>query len=172
MIDVLIDAGAMPGENAHNALVNGHLEAAEHLVKRGGELTLATVLCLGRFEELPRLAAPATSEQRQFAFVLVALNGKPDGVAWMLRDGIAINNPSADLYPHGTPLHHAVCSGSLETVKVLVEGGADLRRTDSAWKGTPLGWAQHYVDSAVPEMRDRYVAIASDLSNQEGKTAG
>jgi hypothetical protein len=101
VIDALIDAGAMPGENAHNALVNGHLDAAEHLVKRGGELTLATALCLGRFAEVPRLAAAATPDQRQFAFVLSALNGRADAVGWMLRDRISINQPRADLYPHG-----------------------------------------------------------------------
>jgi len=114
---------------------------------------------------VPRLAGAATSEQRQFAFVLAALNGKADGVAWLLKDGIPINQPSADLCPH------AICSGSLGTVKVLVEGGADLRRADSAWNGTPLGWAQYYVDSAAPEMRDRYVAIASYLSDRQAKTA-
>src|SRR5215471_14902780 len=59
---------------------------------------------------VPRLAGAATSEQRQFAFVLAALNGKADGVAWLLKDGLAINQHSADLCPH------AICSGSHGTV--------------------------------------------------------
>src|SRR5579863_1335701 len=41
MMDLLIDAGAKPG-GGKGALANGNLAAAEHLIKRGGRLTLAT----------------------------------------------------------------------------------------------------------------------------------
>jgi hypothetical protein len=166
MIDALVDAGASPAKNANNALVNGHVAAAEHLISRGAQLTLAAALCLGRWDEVPRLAAEANPDQRQFAFVLAALNGRSDAVAWMVGTGIAISQPSADLYSHGTPLHHAVCSGSLETVRVLVEAGADVNRPDGAWNGTPLGWAQHYVESSAGEVRERYASIVSYLSDR------
>jgi len=33
-----------------------------------------------------------------------------------------------DVYAHGTPLHHAVSSGSLEAVQVLVEAGREGER--------------------------------------------
>lgn len=46
-------------------------------------------------------------------------------------------------HPHGTALHHAVDSGSLETVKVLVETGAGLGTKDRIYDGTPLDWAEH-----------------------------
>jgi peptide-methionine (S)-S-oxide reductase len=167
MIDALIDAGAAPAENAHNALVNGHIAAAERLVARGGDLTLATALCIGRLDDVPRLAVAASPLERQFAFVLAALNGRADAVAWMARHGIPINEPSQDLYAHGTPLHHAVCSGSLDTVKVLVEAGADLTRLDTAWSGTPLDWAKHSVEGSTSERRDRYAAIAAYLSDRQ-----
>ena len=36
MIDALVDEGAAPAKNANNALVNGHVAAAEHLLSRGG----------------------------------------------------------------------------------------------------------------------------------------
>ncbi len=163
MVDVLIDAGAAPGENAHNALVNGHLAAAAHLLERGGTVTLAAALSLGRFDDVAQLARTASPAQRQFAFVLAALNGRADGVAWMIRDGIPINQPAADLYSHGTPLHHAVASGSLDTVQAMLAGGADWSVTDTAWSGTPLGWALHYVENAPPERRERYRAIADLL---------
>lgn len=171
LIDALVDAGAAPARNANNALVNGHLAAAAHLIARGGELTLSVALCLGRWEEVAGLAAEATPAQRQFAFVLAALNGKADAVAWLVKDGIALNQPSEDLYSHGTPLHHAVCSGSLETVKVLVEAGADVNRPDSAWNGTPLGWALHYVEESTGEAHERYRAIASWLRDGEASQA-
>jgi hypothetical protein len=169
MIDALVDAGAAPAKNANNALVNGHFAAAEHLVLRGGELTLAAALCLGRWDEVPRLAAEANPAQRQFAFVLSALNGKADAVAWLIKAGVPINQPSLDLYAHGTPLHHAVCSGSLDTVKVLVEAGAEVNQPDSAWNATPLGWAEHYVEESAPERREAYAAIHSYLHDRIAK---
>ena len=163
LIDLLVRAGAAPAKNANNALVNGHVDAARRLIELGGHLTLAAALCLDRWNEIPGLFADATDEQKQFALVLAALNGKARGVRWMLDAGVPANKPSADLYSHGTPLHHAVCSGSLETVTALVEGGADMRIADTAWNATPLGWAEHYVENANPERRTSYVAIVEYL---------
>jgi peptide-methionine (S)-S-oxide reductase len=166
LIDILLDAGAVPAANANNALVNGHIAAAERLIERGGTLTLATALCLGRWDDVSRLNAEATEAQRQFAFVLAALNGKAEGLRRMIQSGVNVNAPSAELYAHGSPLHHAVCSGSLEAVQVLVTAGADVDQQDSAWNGTPLGWAEHYVENAPPERVAAYRAIGDYLRNQ------
>lgn len=145
LIDVLVDAGATATGNSDDALVNGNFAAAEHLVDRGAELTLSTALCIGRSDDADRLMATAGKDQKQFAFVLSALNGKAEALRRLIRAGVDLNRPSRNLYPHGTPLHHAVCSGSLEAVQVLVEAGADLNTKDKAWGGTPLGWAEHYI---------------------------
>jgi ankyrin repeat protein len=163
LIDVLVEAGAVPAENANNALVNRHLAAAERLIQLGGRLTLPPALCLDRWDEIPRLFAEANAGQRQFALVLAALNGKAEAVRWMLASGVPPNQPSGDLYSHGTPLHHAVCSGSLETVKAMIEGGADATIADTAWNGTPLGWALHYVSEAGPDRVAAYQEIARYL---------
>ena len=56
---------------------------------------------------------------------------------------VDINKPSEHLYSHATALHHAVWSGSIETVKVLVEAGAKLDIKDTIYDGTPLGWAEY-----------------------------
>ncbi len=143
LIDVLVDAGAAFDGNPNNALVNGNFAAAEHLIRRGANLTLAAALCLGRRDDVDRLLTTASEQQKRFSFVLSALNGKADALRRMIRAGVDVNAPSGELYSHGTPLHHAVFSGSLEAVKVLVEAGADLSTTDSAWGATPLGWAEH-----------------------------
>src|SRR6516162_1330603 len=124
LMDALLDAGASPEGGPNNALVNGHVTAAEHLVARGADLTLASAVCLGRWDDASRLAQMARDGEKQFAFVLAALNGKADALKWLIGAGVDVNRPSRDLYSHGTPVHHAVCSGSLEAVKVLVEAGA------------------------------------------------
>jgi peptide-methionine (S)-S-oxide reductase len=173
LIDVLIDAGANPDGNPNNALVNGNVAAAEHLVERGATLTLATALCLGRWDDVDRLVATANNQQRQFALVLSALNGRAEALRRMIKAGADLDAPSADLYSHGTPLHHAVGSGSLDAVKVLVEAGANTTTRDKAWDGTPLGWAEHYIN----EMKSggatkEYAAIAKYLRERSVKPGG
>ena len=169
LIDVLVDAGAVADGNPNNALVNGNFAAAEHLVRRGAKLTLAAALCLGRWEEADRLVTTANEHQKQFSFVLSALNGKADALRRMLRVGVDVNAPSADLYSHGTPLHHAVCSGSLEAVEVLVDAGAELDTKDTAWGGTPLAWAEHYLSEGQGGRRGKqYAEIATYLRAHDG----
>lgn len=164
LIDVLIAAGANPDGNPGNALVNGNFAAAKHLVERGASLTLATALCLGRWDDVDPLLATASDQQKQFAFVLSALNGQAEALRRMIRAGVDLDAPSADLYSHGTPLHHAVSSGSLDAVKVLVEAGANTTTKDKAWGGTPLGWAEYYMNETKSGSAPReYAAIATYL---------
>ena len=143
LIDVLIDAGAALDRNAENALVNGNVAAAEHLVARGAPVSLATALCLGRWDDVRRLAATASAEEKQFGLVLAALKGRADALTKVIDLGVDLNVPCASLYSHATALHHAVYSGSLDAVKVLVEAGADLDAKDTIYGGTPLGWAEY-----------------------------
>jgi len=167
LIDTLLDAGASPNGDPDCALVNRHVAAAEHLVARGAELTLASAVCLGRWDDARRLAATASEAEKQFALVLAALNGKAEAVKRMVEIGADVNRPSADLYAHGTPLHHAVCSGSLATVRALVEAGADPGKRDSAWNGTPLGWAEHYLgEKKDDDSQRRYGEIAEYLRDR------
>jgi peptide-methionine (S)-S-oxide reductase len=160
LINTLLNAGASPNGGPNNALVNGHTAAAEHLVARGAEPTLASAVCLGRWDDALRLSATASESEKQFALVLAALNGKADAVKWMVEAGADVNRPSSDLYAHGTPLHHAVCSGSLATVRALVASGADLGKRDTAWNGTPLGWAEYYLAERKDDSQRRYGEIA------------
>ena len=164
LIDTLLDAGASPHSGPNCALVNYHVAAAEHLVARGADLTLASAVCLGRWDDARRLATRASEADKQFTLVLAALNGKVESVKWMIEMGADVNRPSADLYSHGTPLHHAVCSGSLATVRALVEAGADTAKPDTAWNGTPLGWAEHYLsESKDDDSQRRYGEITDYL---------
>ncbi len=164
LIDTLLDAGASPHGGPNNALVNGHFAAAAHLVARGAGLTLATAVCLERWDDARRLVETASDAEKRFALVLAALNGKAAAVTWMIEAGTDVNRPSENLYSHGTPLHHAVCSGSLATVRALVEAGANLGTRDTAWNGTPLGWAEYYLSERKDdESQRRYGEIARFL---------
>src|SRR5438445_4455000 len=166
LIDMLVDAGASPDGNPENALVNGNFAAAEHLVQRGATLTLATALLLGRWDDVTRLAGPPSARDRQFGLVLAAHSGRPDALRRVIDLGIELNSPSPDLYSHATALHHAVGSGSLEAVKVLVEAGANLSTRDTAWNGTPLDWAEHYQGE---HQRRQYAEIAAYLRREGAK---
>jgi peptide-methionine (S)-S-oxide reductase len=143
LIDVLVDAGASPDGNPDNALVNGNFAAASHLVKRGAPLSLSTALFLERWDDVSRLAQAADARQKQFAFVLAALKGKAEALRRVIPLGVDVNGVSQDLYSHASALHHAVHSGSLEAVKVLVAAGAHLHARDTVYQGTPLEWAEY-----------------------------
>jgi peptide-methionine (S)-S-oxide reductase len=124
---------------------------------------------LGRWDDVDRLLITTSEHQRQFSFVLSALNGKAEALRRMIRGGVDLNSPSEDLYSHGTPLHHAVSSGSLEAVEVLVEAGAELRTKDTAWGGTPLGWAEHYLNEGEGNRRgNQFAEIAAYLRAHGG----
>jgi len=143
LLDLLINSGAKINSVSNDALVNGNFDAAKHLLERGGKLTLSTALCLEKWKDADALAVDATDDEKQFSFVLAALNGKVTAVSKAISYGVDINKPSNHLYSHGTPLHHAVWSGSLDTVKLLINAGANLHAKDTAWNGTPLGWAEY-----------------------------
>jgi peptide-methionine (S)-S-oxide reductase len=149
LIDVLIDAGAALDTNVENALVNGNFAAAEHLVARGAPVSLATALCLGRWDDVRRLGPTASVEDKQFGLVLAALKGRVDALTRVIDLGVDLNVPCASLYSHATALHHAVYSGSLDAVKALVEAGADLETKDTIYEGTPLGWAEYGKQSEI-----------------------
>lgn len=156
LIDVLIEAGAALDGNPENALVNGNFAASEHMVARGAPMSLATALCLARWDDVQRLGPTASAEDKQFALVLAALKGKADALAKVIDLGVDLNAPSANLYSHATALHHAVYSGSLDAVKVLVEAGADLDLKDSIYEGTPLGWAEYGKQAEIAKyLRER-----------------
>jgi Ankyrin repeats (3 copies) len=145
LLEVLIAEGAALEGVPDDALVNGHAAAAALLIARGAPLSLATAMCLARWDDAARLAPLASEAERRFAFVLAALNGKPEALRCMISLGADVNARSENLYSHGTPLHHAVWSGSLEAVELLVEAGADPAARDTIWDGTPLGWAEYAI---------------------------
>jgi peptide-methionine (S)-S-oxide reductase len=174
LLDVLLDAGASAdgrtayqsrfGTHSDAAIYNGNFAAAAHLLERGAPLTLTTALCLGRWADVERLATTATLDEKQGAFVQAALNGNAEALRRMLALGVDPTTVSAQNQSHGTALHHAVWSGSLDAVRVLIEAGADLNRRDTIYDGTPLGWAKYGEQAQKGGPRAKqYAAIAAYL---------
>lgn len=142
LMDALIDGGARPGDGI-GALGAANLEAAAHLLERGGTLTLAGALCLDRHEDALRLARTATQTDRQIALVAAAVNGNAPALATLIALDVDIDAYSIVIHPHATALHQAVAAGSLDAVEVLVQAGARLDIRDKIYDGTPLQWAEY-----------------------------
>ena len=145
LMDLFIDAGVAPG-NGVGELAHGNIEAAEHLIKRGGELTLPAAVGLGWKDDIIHLTSSATESEIEVALVVSAFFGKADIISFLIDKGVDLNGHPNDFYgfhSHASALHQAVCSGSLESVKLLVEAGAKLDARDRVYQGTPLGWAMY-----------------------------
>ena len=169
LIDLLIDAGARPG-NGHGAIAHGNLAAAERLVARGGSLTLATAICLNKTNDILSLAKESTMADREIALVAAAFYGKAEMLTFIINIGVNVNaypDPAGGFHSHATALHQAVFSGSLEAVKVLVAAGADRGATDLIYSGTPLGWAQHMqMEISDAAAKKKYAAIEAFLRSK------
>jgi hypothetical protein len=174
MMDLLIDAGATPGDGM-GAFAHGNIEAAEHLINRGGKLTLPAAVCLERMEDIHRLGAGASAGEKLTALTAAAFYGKADMIKLLLKMGANPNGypeSNSGFHSHATPLHQAVSSGSLAAVKLLVEAGAKLNVPDKIYDGSPLGWAKHmqtddYYDEAG---RMNFAEIEAYLSGRSGNS--
>jgi peptide-methionine (S)-S-oxide reductase len=167
LIDLLIDAGASPGEGL-GALAHGNKAAAAHLIKRGGKINLGTAVGLDYSkEDISGLALHATEDEKLTALTVAAFYGNSEMVSFLLSKGFNPNGyPAAGsgFHSHATPLHQAVSSGSLETVKLLADAGADLDIRDKIYGGSSIGWAHHMqMESPDQEGKKKYEKIEEYL---------
>jgi peptide-methionine (S)-S-oxide reductase len=170
LLDVLIDAGASIEGAPVQALICYNAQAAEHLLRRGARLTLPSAVCLERWDDVNRLAEEASAVEKHVALGLAALNGKAEALARLLPLGVDVDAFTAGFYSHATPLHHAVWSGCLEAVKVLVEAGARLDTRDTAEQATPLGWAEYATTLPRASVEGRQYAEIAAYLREKGAT--
>jgi ankyrin repeat protein len=143
------------------------IEIAHALLNAGAriesaKLTLATALCLGRIDDAARLAREASVEERHIALEAAAMNGQVQALATLIDLGVDVNAYNVRVQYHATPLHNAVCSGSLAAVRMLVETGANVDTKDTVYQATPLTWAEYYLrDENHPAKQ--YAAIVNYL---------
>ena len=170
LIDLFLDAGVKPG-NGVGELAHGNIEAAEHLIKRGGELSLPAAVGLGWQDDIVRLAEIATETEMQVSLLVAAFFGKADIISFLIGKGVDVNAHPLNFYgfhSHASALHQAVFSGSLESVKLLVEAGARLHATDRVYEGTPLGWSQYMQQEERDDAQKRkFAEIEAYLEQRE-----
>jgi peptide-methionine (S)-S-oxide reductase len=158
------------------------LPIAEALIKAGASvekagLTLTAAICLGRNDDVARLAKEAGAQEKQKALAAAAYNARLDAIDTAIALGADPNAPNVGLNPDATALHNGVCSGSLAAVRKLVEAGASVQATDGPYKATPLAWAEYFVrESAADKVEyfqregarpKQYAEIAAYLRSEE-----
>ncbi|HEX4850989.1 MAG TPA: hypothetical protein VFV08_09295, partial [Puia sp.] len=77
LIDLLIENGAS-ASNAHDALANGNIEAARHILERTGKISLAAAVSLERMDDVKQLLNTATMEEKQIALMAASFFGKAE----------------------------------------------------------------------------------------------
>jgi len=167
LLDLLIDAGASPG-NGIGALAHGNFEAAKHLIERGGTLTLTAAVCLDMENEIHRLVKEAGKAELQTALIAAAFYARVPAMKILLEAGADPNgytDRNSGFHSHATALHQAVYSGSLEAVKTLTDAGARLDLTDHVYQGTPPGWANYLQRETENETeKNKYKTIENYLA--------
>jgi len=156
---------------------------AEALINAGASvedagLTLTAAVCLGRCDDISRLAKEANAEEKQKALAAAAYNGRLDAIDAAIALGADPNRPNMGLNPTATALHNAVCAGSLAAVQKLVEAGARIDGKDGSYKYTPLQWAEYFVAQGGADKIEyfqregprpkEYAEIAEYLRRNEG----
>ena len=180
----LLEHGAHPdaphaytGENLHEmAQLNGFGEI-QALLERYGVLPAPLegagafqAACMNMDEAAARAMAAEHPEyvRAHRPMTTAASNGRADVVKLLLSLGA---DPNASEHDGITVLHRAVQSGSVETVRRLVEAGADLEVRERRWKGTPVSWSKvlgkdEVFDYLAPLSRDIRPLVWSGLKDR------
>jgi hypothetical protein len=174
LMDMLIDAGAAPGDGL-SALAHGNKTAASHLIKRGGKINLGTAVGLDyNKEDISGLILQATEDEKITALTVAAFYGNAEMVSFLLSKGFNPNGfPQriSGFHSHATPLHQAISSGSLEAVMLLVDAGAELNSIDKIYGGNPIEWARHtQAEPSDEDVINRYREIEAYLINKNKRT--
>lgn len=144
----------------------------------GAGLTLTAAVCLGRSDDIARLAKETSAHEKQKALAAAAYNGRLDAIDTAIALGADPNAPNVGLNPDATALHNAVCSGSLAAVEKLIAAGACIDGKVGAYQATPLEWAEYFVRQSGSDKVEyfqregsrpkQYADIARYLRSREG----
>ena len=144
LIELLCEYGADPDGAIDAAALHGSLLAVRALLKQGARMTLPVAAALNDMEQVRRLLATATKQERHMALAMASQIGWIEVVRLLLDAGEDPNryNPIGG-HSHTTPLHQAALIGNDALVRLLLKHGANPNMRDLMWEGTPADWARH-----------------------------
>jgi ankyrin repeat protein len=156
-LDLLLGHGADPNSAGPDgrapyqlATAAGRTDLAELLHQHGA---IESATSIDRFLSACRRADRAQAQQQvdndpalldrladdeHAAIIRAAEAGDIAAVTLMLDLGFPLEARGDD---GATPLHAAAFSGSADTVRLLIDRGADIGARDTTWNSTPLAWA-------------------------------
>jgi ankyrin repeat protein len=175
LMELLINEGAKVKGSVLGPIGQHNFDAAKYLLNKGSDYNLGTAVGLDRVDDVKKMVKNASASERYVALVVASFFGRVDIIPLLIEAGTDVNghgNPEdfGGFHAHASPLHQAVYAGSLESVKLLVEAGANLNATDKAYNGTPLGWAIYMQAEENDEMaKKKYKEIENYLSSKRDK---
>jgi hypothetical protein len=145
----------------------GRVDRLERFLDGRGELVPEAYLHrpnpadVGWLHRLPARDVP--QDVLDEALVHAAQNERPRAVAWLLDHGADAN---AGPYQGCGALHLAAAFGALESVRLLIDAGADVDRPNDFNGDNALGWAEYVLAQERPG--DAGVAAVRDLLRSVG----
>jgi ankyrin repeat protein len=113
---------------------------------------LATAAALGDLAVLESQLEAADDAQRIAALESAAAFGRLSVLERLLAAGVDLDSRGAY---GGTALHKAAASNAADSVRWLLEHGADREARDRAHQGTPADWARHFGSRAALDALER-----------------
>jgi Ankyrin repeats (3 copies) len=159
LTDLLLEYGAAPdvpgwdGRTPYQqAIRTGQDQVADMLARHGASTTLTPAdrfvgacrradraAAMAVLATTPELIAQLTAEDHRI-LTDAAGHGHTEAVRFMLGLGFPPGTRS-EQDDGATALHLAAAAGSVSTVRLLLDRGADLEARDTSWESTPLEWA-------------------------------
>jgi hypothetical protein len=178
LIDALVENGANPDDAMSAALHHQEVEAMRRLVHHRAKITLPIAIALKEKDKIKTLIGNSSREDLQVALTAAAFYGDADTIKLLLALQPDINAWNREgFHSHSTPLHQAVLSGSVDSVRALVNAGADIRIKDKEYNGSALSWAiycqqpdveqflrEHLAREIVTKLVDQGIIDQSDAS--------
>ena len=135
------------------AAMDGEPELARILLERGAKVRLPAAVALKRTLDVERLLREdpdAFKRGCRWANLIVRAAERASGevIETLIRCGADVNiaddpTTAIDSTSGYTPLHAAAWQGNLSAIDMLMKRGADVRRRDEKYRGTPAGWADY-----------------------------
>jgi ankyrin repeat protein len=135
------------------AMLAGNFEIAEYLLEHGAKTIqlsekeqFASACAAARrnqvftmIEKSPEIIEQLSPQERNEITHKAVGSRRPEAARLVKELGFDLNG----MVMNRTPMHDAAWEGRLETVKLLIELGANPQLHDGTYHGTPLGWADY-----------------------------